>query len=58
MTQPGTPTAETWNKQAISVAGLGRDTAAPKPARKTPKISQTKLDLAPAARLSYGESKF
>ena len=58
MTQLGTPTAETWNKQAISVTWWGHATAAPQQAPKPAKISRTKLDLAPSARLSCGGSKF
>ena len=58
MTQLGTPTAETWNKQAISVTRWGHATAAPQQAPKPAKISRTKLDLAPSARLSCGGSKF
>jgi hypothetical protein len=58
MTQLGTPTAETWNKQVISVTGWGHATAAPQQAPKPAKISRTKLDLAPSARLSCGGSKF
>ncbi|MEG4807689.1 hypothetical protein QUA79_09300 [Microcoleus sp. F8-D1] len=46
MTQPGTPTAETWNKQAIPTACWGHATAAPATADKPGKISRTKLDLA------------
>ena len=44
MTQLGTPTAETWNKQAISATCWGHATAAPQQARKPAKISRTKLD--------------
>ncbi len=58
MTQLGTPTAETWNKQVISGTCWGHATAAPQQAPKPAKISRTKLDLAPSARLSCGESKF
>jgi len=58
MTQLGTPTAETWNKQVISATCWGHATAAPQQARKPEKISRTKLDLAPSARLSCGGSKF
>ncbi|MEG4199598.1 hypothetical protein [Microcoleus sp. Pol12A6] len=58
MTRPGTPTAETWNKQVIPAACWGRVTAAPATADNPAKISRTKLDLAPAARLSCGGSKF
>ena len=58
MTQLGTPTAETWNKQVISATCWGHATAAPQQARKAAKISRTKLDLAPPARLSCGGSSF
>ena len=58
MTQLGTPTAETWNKQVISATCWGQATAAPQQAPKPAKISRTKLDLAPSARLSCGGSKF
>ena len=58
MTQLGTPTAETWNKQVISATCWGHATAAPQPARQPEKISLTKLDLAPSARLSCGGSRF
>ena len=58
MTQLGTPTAETWNKQAISATCWGHATAAPQQARKAAKISRAKLDLAPPARLSCGGSSF
>ena len=34
MTQLGTPTAETWNKQVISATCWGHATAAPQQARK------------------------
>jgi hypothetical protein len=39
MTQLGTPTAETWNKQVISVTCWGHATAAPQQAPKPAKIS-------------------
>ncbi len=56
MTQPGTPTAETWNKQTISTASLGCHTAPPELGGQPAKNDRNKGIQAPSFEDGFSPS--